>query len=220
METNDATRATVEATPEISDLLIRAIERHDAAYAYFNAAVYLSDDGILGREPLADEKAVYSAASDAESVALSDVCYFPARTATDMAAKARHLRKYHSFRYGYLEDWQVENLLRSMLPDGERDQLDDSAEDKGEDLASLIAAHEQVTARVKAYEAGGADPEIGELCDRQDALALAICGFRPTTDEDRHRKGQFLCEWTLGTQLTKGEQEALIATLLPEGGAA
>lgn len=124
MKTTDAARATAEAMPEISDLLDRTIKRHEAAYAFFDSACYLSDRGILGREPTADETAVYTAASDIEGTALSDVCYFPASTAEDLATKARHLRKYHCDRRGYLEDWQVENLLRSMLPEAERDQID------------------------------------------------------------------------------------------------
>jgi hypothetical protein len=218
MNTNDATRANAQALPEISDLLRRAIERHDAAYAYFSATVYLSDDGILGRVATVDEQAIYSAASDAEKTALSDVCYFPALTAADMAAKARHLRKYHSFRYDYLEGWQVENLLRSMLPEAERDQLDDDeTETKPADLSSLIAAHAEATALVNEYEGGNDDPKIGEHCDKQISLALAICGYRASTDEERLRKAQFLRDWTRDTHLTEEEQHALIASMLPEG---
>lgn len=128
--TTDATRANAEALPEISDLLHRAIKRHEAAYAFFDSACYLSDMAILGREPTVDEKAEYDAASNSEETALSDVCYFPARTVEDLAAKARHLRKYHCDRRGYLEAWQVENLLRSMLPEEECDQIDDDAADQ------------------------------------------------------------------------------------------
>lgn len=131
MKTNDATRATAEAVPSVSDILRRTIERHEAAYTYFSSTVYLSDEGILGREATPDEKAIYGAASDIEAYALSGVCYFPARTPADMAAKARHLRKYHSRRYDYLQEWQVENLLRSMLPEAERDQLDADAVEGG-----------------------------------------------------------------------------------------
>lgn len=128
MKPTDATRATAEAMPEIDDLLRRLIERHEAAYNYFSSTVYLSDSGIIGRDATEDEMAIYSAASDIEANALSEVCYFATRTPADTAAKARHLRKYHSRRYDYLQDWQVENLLRSMLPDAERDQLDDNVE--------------------------------------------------------------------------------------------
>jgi hypothetical protein len=221
MNTNDATRATAQALPEISDLLRRTIERHDAAYAYFSATVYLSDDGVLGREATIDEKALYGAASDAEQAALSDVCYFPARTAADMAAKARHLRKYHCFRMNYLENWQVENLLRSMLPEAERDQLDDDeTATRPADLSSLIAAHAEATALVNEYEGGSDDPKIGEHCDKQISLALAICGYRTSTDEERSRKAQFLRYWTADTELTGEEQNALIAPLFPEGGEA
>lgn len=126
--TNDATRATARALPEISDLLRRLIERHDAAAAYFDSVCYLSDRGVLGREPTEDETAVYDAANTIEENTLSEACYFPARTPDELAAKARHLRKYHDSKRGNLQDWQVENLLRSMLPDDERDQIDDSEE--------------------------------------------------------------------------------------------
>jgi hypothetical protein len=139
MQQKDSTAAAeiLDAQTEnaISDLLRRAIERHDAAEAYFSSAVYLTDDALLGRTPFVDERAIYDAANEAAESALSDVCYFPARTPEDMAAKARHLRKYHTSRVGYLKDWQVENLLRSMLPEGERYQLDDGAEDKAGELA-------------------------------------------------------------------------------------
>jgi len=128
MKTNDATRATAEGMPEISDLLRRTIKRHEAAYAYFDSTCYLSDDGILGREATEDEKVIYNVASDAEANALSDVCYFPARSPADLAAKARHLRKFHCRKTDYLQDWQVENLLRSMLPEDERDQIGDGVE--------------------------------------------------------------------------------------------
>lgn len=121
--TTDTARANGEAVPAVSDLLRRAIERHAAAQVYFSASAYLSDRGVLGREPTEMEMAEYQAASDAEAEALSTVCYFPARSPADLAAKARHLRKHHSDRFGSLEPWQVENLLRSMLPDEERDAL-------------------------------------------------------------------------------------------------
>jgi hypothetical protein len=110
----------------VSDLLRRAIKRHEAAYAFLDSACYLSDRGILGREPTAEEHSAYKNASDAEANALSDVCYFPAATVEDLAAKARHLRQYHCDRRGYLESWQVENLLRSMLPETEHDEHEDA----------------------------------------------------------------------------------------------
>jgi hypothetical protein len=208
------------AVPQISDLLRRTIERHEAAYNYFSSAVYLSDSGILGREATVEEEAIYRAASDAESEALSDLCYFPARTAADVAAKARHLRKYHCQRTNYLEDWQVENLLRSMLPQDERDQLDDGEDSKGDDIGGLIAAHMKATALVNAYEGGYDDDQIGERCDRQSELAIKILGYRPQSEEQARRKVEFLHEWTADTQLTAEEQNALVASMLPEGGAA
>jgi hypothetical protein len=118
---------------EVSDFLARAIDRHEAAYAYFNSTCFLEDSGALGREPTADEQAIANAASEIEDEALTVVSYFPARTAADLAAKARHLRKYHHYRYGHLEDHQVENLLRSMLPEAEREALDASMDGEGGD---------------------------------------------------------------------------------------
>jgi hypothetical protein len=204
----------------VSDLLRRAIERHEAAYAYFLSTTYLSDEFILGRQASEDEKVIYDAASNGEASALSDVCYFPARTAEDMAAKARHLRKYHTFKMGNLEAWQVENLLRSMLPDGERDQLDDDAEEQRGELATLVAEYKEVTARINAYEGGADDPAIGDHCDKQSAIALKICGYRPQTDDDVRLKVEFLRNWSKDTRLDKKEQDALFASMLPEGGEA
>jgi hypothetical protein len=123
---------------------------------------------------------------------------------------------------GHLEDWQVENLLRSMLPDDERDQLDDGAENATQhsELAVLIAEHKEVSERVTAYEGGIDDEQIGEHCDNQIRIALAICGYRPLTDADARLKAEFLRDWTRETQLTSEEQKALIASMLTEGGAA
>jgi len=202
----------------VSDLLKRTIERHEAAMAYFASTVYLSDDVILGREPSARETVIYDQASDAESEALSDVCYFPARTPEDMAAKARHLRQYHGRRFGSLQNWQVENLLRSMLPDDERDALDDGDSDEGGELAAMIARHKEITGRINLYESGKDVSDLGELCDEQIALALKICGYRARTDGEQLQKAEFLRDWTRDSQLTEKEQKALIASMLPEGG--
>lgn len=224
MQHKDSTAAAeildVRTGNGVSDLLRRAIERHDAAEQYFNSVCYLDEDSILGREPTATELALKNAASDAADAAMMDVCYFPARTPEDLAAKARYLRKYHSHRMGHLEDWQVENLLRSMLPAEERDAIDDGSEDANGELASMIAAHREASEYVTAYEGGIDGEEIGEHCDKQIELALKICGYRPKTEGEQISKAEFLRDWTLETQLTSEEQKALIASMLPEGGEA
>jgi hypothetical protein len=222
MQHKDSTAAAeiLQAQSEngVSDLLRRAIKRHEAAYAYHESVAYLTDGVILGRESFVDELALARAASDVKGDALSGICYFPAKTAEDLAAKGRYLRKYHSFKMGYLEDWQVENLLRSMLPEEERDAIDDGAE--ASELAKLVAEHKEITDRINAYEGGGDDPEIGDKCDKQAAIAIKICGYRPQTDDDARLKVEFLQEWSKDTRLDKKEQDALFASMLPEGGEA
>jgi hypothetical protein len=96
---------------------------------------------------------------------------------------------------------------------------DDVGTQTGE-LASLLAEHKGVSERVTAYEGGIDDDQIGEHCDNQIRIALAICGYRPLTDADARLKAEFLRDWTRETQLTSEEQKALIASMLSEGGAA
>jgi hypothetical protein len=224
MNTNDAARANEKALPEkgngVSDLLRRAIERHDAAEHYFNSVCYLEEDSILGREPTPAELALKNAASDAADAAMTDVCYFPARTPEDLAAKARHLRKYHSHRMGSLPDFQVENLLRSMLPAEERDAIDDAPDKDDDNLAFLIANHVEITAAINRTDGDPDEPKTVALCERQCKNALLIISHRPHTKADERRKAEFLREWTEGTNLTEEEQDALIASMLPEGGEA
>jgi hypothetical protein len=158
-----------------------------------------------------------------------------------MAAKARHLRKYHSRRYNHLQEWQVENLLRSMLPEAECDQLDaddDVAEGDatlieggrsdsfvatgvGQVLSEMLAASENALTAINEHSGVDFnDPALKALCERRCQLALAICGHRPLSMAEQRAKAEFLRDWTELTPLTEEEQNALIASLLPEGGVA
>ncbi|MDR7034522.1 hypothetical protein [Mesorhizobium sp. BE184] len=193
----------------VSDLLRRTIARHEAAHAYFESTVYLSDDLILGRDATAEETAIWDVASDIEEAALTEVCFFPAFTAADMAAKARHLLKMNTQHHGELQGYQVDNLLLSMLPKCEHDNAS---------LRAMIDDHKATADAINQTDAD--DPEVGGLCEKLNKAALAICGYRTVGGHEHRLKAKFLREWTKDTELTGEEQKALIASMLPEGGAA
>lgn len=107
-------RPIAQSGNEVSNLLARAIKCHLAAYAYFESATYLSDSMVIGREPTAEDKAHYDAASDAESVALTAVCAFPAIRPVDLAAKGAHLLKFHGWQYASMTEEHFRVLLETM----------------------------------------------------------------------------------------------------------
>jgi hypothetical protein len=106
-------------TPEAGpSLLERAIKRHQAAYAYFEATCYLSDDGVLGRDPTEDEKLIYSAASGLEEAALQEVCAFPVSSLADMTAKTAYILGRDTYTHGYLTDDQRDAFRASLVQKG------------------------------------------------------------------------------------------------------
>jgi hypothetical protein len=84
----------------------------------------------------------------------------------------------------------------------------------------MLAAHAEITASINRHEGNYDDPKAVGLCERQVENALAIISYRPLTMADAHRKAEFLRDWSADTNLTEEEQNALIASMLPEGGAA
>lgn len=87
-------------------------------------------------------------------------------------------------------------------------------------LPKMIEAHRQTKAAINAHEGEPCHPEVVALCEHFNEIALAICGYRPRTADEQHRKAAFLLDWTEATELTGEEQNALIASMLPEGGEA
>ncbi|MFD2053796.1 hypothetical protein ACFSQT_12080 [Mesorhizobium calcicola] len=99
-----------KASPELR----AAIKAHRDADAYWKSVCTCTDSAILGREATAEEHQKWEDANDGEYSALWDVCRFPARSTADLAAKGRHLKKYHSWHAGDLDSEQVRALLLSM----------------------------------------------------------------------------------------------------------
>ena len=98
---------------------------------------------------------------------------------------------------------QVKKLL--LADEGERGERD---------LTKMLDAYRVAHDKINQTE----DPkkEVADLL----ATALRIISYRPRIKYDERRKAEFLTEYTEGTLLTEAEQNALIASLLPEGGAA
>ncbi|WP_141246151.1 hypothetical protein [Mesorhizobium sp. WSM3859] len=102
----------------MSPKLRAVIKAHKKAHAFWLSVCGCTDTLKLGREATADEEALWDKGNDGEYAALWDVCRFPARTTADQAAKGRYLRKFHSWKFGYLEEDQVDALMLSMIEAG------------------------------------------------------------------------------------------------------
>lgn len=92
----------------------------------------------------------------------------------------------------------------------------------GHTLSEMIEASERALTTINEYDdfAPLTDPAIKALCERRCELALAICSYRPHSMAEQRIKAQFLRDWTESTPLTEEEQNALFASMMPEGGAA
>jgi hypothetical protein len=86
-------------------------------------------------------------------------------------------------------------------------------------LPEMLSDHAKVTLAINQHTEDADHPEVVALCKRQTEIARAIIGYHPLTTADIVRKVEFLREWTDGTRLTEEEEDALIASMLPEGGA-
>lgn len=200
MNTNDATRATAEAMP-----------REQATVPYPAQDPINEMDAALGR------LRVLYAALTADSQRLIGCSSLDAAMIVNEV-----LDTFDPIRM-FLAENEFPNVSLSFL-ECRREWFarkggakDDVGTQTGE-LASMIAEHKEVSERVTAYEGGIDDEQIGEHCDNQIRIALAICGYRPLTDADARLKAEFLRDWTRETQLTSEEQKALIASMLPKGG--
>jgi hypothetical protein len=92
----------------------------------------------------------------------------------------------------------------------------------GAELSEMLDASESALTAINEYDdfAPLTDPTIKALCERRCQLALAICGHRPRSRAEQQVKAEFLRDWTESTPLSEDEQNALIASMLPEGGEA
>lgn len=100
---------------------------------------------------------------------------------------------------------QVKRLLRA-----------DEEERGSRDLTEMLAAYKVLHDQINQSEEAATDAEITDL----HARAMRIICYRPGIKYDERRKAEFLFEYTEATLLTEAEQNALIASLLPVGGAA
>lgn len=92
-------------------------------------------------------------------------------------------------------------------------------EQEGGALSMLLANHAELKAEINGHEGDCDHPEVSALCERQYQNALAIIGYRPHTKVEENRKAEFLREWTEGCLFSEDEQNALIASMLPEDAA-
>lgn len=100
---------------------------------------------------------------------------------------------------------QAKKLLRADEEDGARD------------LTQMLTAYNAIHGKITSSEDDTTADEDGEALV---AAALRIISYRPQTHTDRCRKAKFLEEYTHGALFTEVEQNALVASLMPEGGAA
>lgn len=102
-----------------------------------------------------------------------------------------------------------------------RDHLENFTErNAGGALSELLAAYAGTVASINSHGGEPDHPEVVALCKQLNATILAICGYRPLTEDDERRKAEFLRERFRNDELNVEEQDALIASMLPEGGAA
>ncbi|MGB3536825.1 MAG: hypothetical protein WBA42_01560 [Mesorhizobium sp.] len=87
-------------------------------------------------------------------------------------------------------------------------------------LAEMLTAHAETTAAINRSEGDPDATETVALLKRQYENAMAIISYRPLTKADEYSKAEFLREWAKGSLFSEREQNALIASMLPEGGAA
>lgn len=99
---------------------------------------------------------------------------------------------------------QVKALLRADEERGARD------------LTEMLAAYNAARCKIDLSDENAADEDVKAMTD----AALRIISYRPGITVDECRKAKFLAEYTDGTLLTEAEQVALVASLMPEGGAA
>lgn len=208
--TTDATRATAEAMP--ADPLIAAINAYHAGMAAYE-----------GREEFETPEA-----EDAGIAATygppSDVLKNWDKPATTRAGALEAL--HFAARGCHIIGIDIQqNMVRAALgyfkQEGGAPDLF-VATGVGRVLSEILAACENALTAINGYDddAPFNDPALRELLERRCELALAICAYRPRSKEEQRIKVEFLRDWTDCTQLNEQEQNALFASMMPEGGAA
>ena len=97
----------------------------------------------------------------------------------------------------------------------------DDAAGIGPVLSELLKASEDARTAIDNFDGDDFnDPVLKALCERRCELALAICGYRPLSHAEQRIKVEFLRDWTECNPLTEEEQNALFASMMPEGGEA
>ena len=196
---NDATRATAEAMP---DPLIAAIDAYHAGIAAYD-----------GREefetPEAEQAAIESTYGPPNEILTN--WDKPAVTRAGAIAALQLAAKGH----GIVGLDIQQNMVGAALAYFEQGGI------IGAELSEMLAGSENALTAINGHdEADFNDPVLKTLCERRCQLALAICSHRPLSKAEQCAKAEFLRDWTESTPLTDEEQNALIASMLPEGGAA
>jgi hypothetical protein len=179
-------------------------------------------DGAAGgsAEEETAEAAQYEASDRLHETGCAILAFIPRRR-YEARIKVRFAEHLAGDNNGTFESDEVTALLSSLSGlVAWRDVREDDAGVVSRFLSKLLAEHAAVTAAINRHKGDPDHPEVDALCKRQVAKALEIIGYRPLTKEDERRKAEFLREWTDGALLNEEEQNALIASMLPEGGAA
>ncbi|KQZ31607.1 hypothetical protein ASD50_15190 [Mesorhizobium sp. Root552] len=87
-------------------------------------------------------------------------------------------------------------------------------------LTKMLVVYEAARDRINKHDDNATVEDVGEDLKSMTGAALRIIGYRAVTKFDQRRRAKFLAEYTDGTMLTEAEQDALVASLMPEGGAA
>lgn len=90
----------------------------------------------------------------------------------------------------------------------------------GSALSEMLAVHADTVASINRHKGEPDHPEVVALCKQLNATILAICGYHPLTKDDERLRAEFLRERFRNDELNSEEQDALIASLFPEGDAA
>lgn len=128
------------------------------------------------------------------------------------------LRRRHTMDIRHVLEWFADGDFGAQA---ERYQALFDAMRGGADprLSEMLSEHERLRSSINQHEGAAEDPNVVALGKQQVDNALAIIGYRPTSRADERRKAEFLRDWTDSTNLTEEEQSALLASLMPDGGA-
>jgi hypothetical protein len=205
--TTDATRATAKAMS--APTILSLYQTWSAEYDRIN------------RKGAGFTPEQVAALCEPHAAVMDQICSLDSRSPLDVLAKliAASYKLESCVDSGWVDSIRDE-ALAMLAESGPSDLF--VATGVGHTLSEMLDASESALTAISEYDdlAPLTDPTIKALCERRCQLALAICGYRPLSKAEQRAKAEFLRDWTESTPLSEEEQNALIASMLPEGGAA